>query len=241
MAVRSMATYRNHDGMNALSLIDRKKPTPSIPPSEKVFLGSNLITKWMTGVKYYGLQKTIEQAYTLGDIKFGECVGTDVNGNQYFENLDYPHGQHRWVEYADIHNYDAASVPPEWHGWMTHMQDAPGSDAREFITEKLKTKLEIDKGDHSIYDHHVGHTTYEMDTLLNHTMHRKRGFNIGGIKQKPEEEDKYHKHAGSAQNKGSTGRFESQKGMEYWDPADPDGAEALKKKPYVRTRSLDEN
>jgi|Transcript_89800 NADH:ubiquinone oxidoreductase subunit len=87
----------------------------------------------------------------LGDIKFGECVGTDVNGNQYFENLDYPHGQHRWVEYADIHNYDAASVPPEWHGWMTHMQDAPGSDAREFITEKLKTKLEIDKGDHSIY------------------------------------------------------------------------------------------
>jgi len=65
MAVRSMATYRNHDGMNALSLIDRKKPTPSVPPSEKVFLGSNLITKWMTGVKYYGLQKTIEQAYTV--------------------------------------------------------------------------------------------------------------------------------------------------------------------------------
>ena len=134
-----------------------------------------------------------------------------MNGNRYFENLDYPHGQHRWVEYADIHNYDAASVPPEWHGWMCHMQDAPGSDAREYITEKLKTKLEIDKGDHSVYDHHVGHTSYEMDTLLNHTMHRKRGYKIGGIKQMPEEDDKYHKHAGSAQNKGSTGRFEGQK------------------------------
>lgn len=34
-------------------------------------------------------------------------------------------GQHRWVEYADIHNFDASQIPPEWHGWMTHTFDEP--------------------------------------------------------------------------------------------------------------------
>eukprot|EP00622_Pseudochattonella_farcimen_P002054 FR736908.1.p1 GENE.FR736908.1~~FR736908.1.p1 ORF type:complete len:204 (+),score=41.28 FR736908.1:41-613(+) len=190
----------------------------------------------MEGIKLYGLQRTFVQSYTLGDIKFGELVGVDVNGNGYYENLDYPHGQHRWVEYADAHNYDASSIPPEWHGWTTHMQDAPGSDAREYIDEKLKTKLEIDKGDHSVYEHHVGHTEYKMQSLLNYTSHRKRGYKIGGIKQLPDEEDKYHVHAGHRLQKNKKGRFEQQKGMDFWDPSDPEGANT---KPP--NRSLDVN
>lgn len=36
----------------------------------------------------------------MGNIKFGECVGEDVNGNRYFENMDYPHGS-----FYDITNY----------------------------------------------------------------------------------------------------------------------------------------
>ena len=28
----------------------------------------------------------------MGNIKFGKCVGEDVNGNRYYENMDYPHG-----------------------------------------------------------------------------------------------------------------------------------------------------
>eukprot|EP00624_Nannochloropsis_granulata_P002420 evm.model.NODE_2213_length_7292_cov_34.032776.2 len=35
----------------------------------------------------------------MGEVKFGELKGQDVNGNKYFENLEYPFGQHRWVEY----------------------------------------------------------------------------------------------------------------------------------------------
>ncbi len=33
--------------------------------------------------------------------KFGDKVGTDTVGNEYFENTsgDYQFGQHRWVEY----------------------------------------------------------------------------------------------------------------------------------------------
>jgi hypothetical protein len=35
----------------------------------------------------------------MGEVKFGDLKGQDVNGNKYFENLEYPFGQHRWVEY----------------------------------------------------------------------------------------------------------------------------------------------
>lgn len=219
------ATYKGLDGMTNYSLINMpEKGTPSVPPEAKPFLGSNLILKWMEGIKFYGLQRTIVQAYTLGDIKFGTCVGEDVNGNRYFENMDYPHGQHRWVEYKDIHNLDASSIPPEWHGWMCHMMDTPGKDAREYIDKKLETKLEIGE-DMSGLDHHVGHTEYQMEGLTNWSSFRQRGYNIGGVHQLPGEEDKYHMHAGHAMNKKKKleGRFQDQKGMHLWDPSDPDG------------------
>ena len=58
-------------------------------------------------------------------------MGCDGAGNRYYENrVDYPFGQHRWVEPGDIHNFDSASIPPEWHGWMTSMNDAPPPLAR---------------------------------------------------------------------------------------------------------------
>ena len=38
-------------------------------------------------------------------------MGSDAAGNRYYENrVDYPFGQHRWVEPGDIHNFDATSV-----------------------------------------------------------------------------------------------------------------------------------
>ena len=37
--------------------------------------------------------------------------------------MSRPAGQHRWVEYADIHNYDAAMISPDWHGWIHYMHD----------------------------------------------------------------------------------------------------------------------
>lgn len=38
-------------------------------------------------------------------------------------SLVYAAGQHRWVEYADIHNYDSSSVTADWHPWLHHMSD----------------------------------------------------------------------------------------------------------------------
>lgn len=73
----------------------------------------------------------------IGDLKFGELKGTDGFGNKYYEasdtnssiwslltssrissltisqNLELPYGQHRWVEYKNIHDYDATMIQPE--------------------------------------------------------------------------------------------------------------------------------
>ena len=39
--------------------------TPSVDPSEKPFLGSNLVLQWMEGVKRYGWQRSVVQAFTV--------------------------------------------------------------------------------------------------------------------------------------------------------------------------------
>lgn len=40
-------------------------------------------------------------------------------------------GQHRWVEYADIQNYDSSSVTAAWHPWLHHMSDHTPSAAAQ--------------------------------------------------------------------------------------------------------------
>lgn len=232
----TLATYIGHDGMKNYSLVSPpKEGTPSVLDEDRPFLGSNLFIQWFEGIKRYGFQRTFNQAYTMGQIKFGECIGEDVNGNRYYENPDYSHGQHRWIEYKDIHNPDASTIPPEWHGWMCHMQDVPGESSPKFLAEKLGASHQVEGNpDDSGIDTHVGHTEYKMEEIMNWTSFRQRGYKIGGIKQLPEEADKYNVHAGHRLNKKSKGRFEGVKGTHLWDP-DSDAP-----KPQI-TRSLDEN
>lgn len=52
-----------------------------------------------------------------------KLVGTDYNGNMYFENRDLPYNETRWVVYQDKWNYNPTSIPPEWHGWINYMYD----------------------------------------------------------------------------------------------------------------------
>ena len=53
-------------------------------------------------------------------------MGTDKNGNRYYENRAEQYGRDRWVVYntgADLMDYDPATIPSEWHGWLHHMHD----------------------------------------------------------------------------------------------------------------------
>jgi NADH:ubiquinone oxidoreductase subunit len=232
------ATYYGNDGMKNYTLIEApSEGTPSVPASESPFLGSNLILQWMEGVKRYGWQRCFVQAYTMGILKFGTCVGEDSNGNRYYENLDYPHGQHRWVEYKDIHNYDASMIPPEWHGWHTHMHDAPGPSVASFLEEQLNASEYVtsDSADSSkVYHDHVGLNAsgYETETMMNKTSFRARGYKIGGLYQKPGDPDEFHVHAGHALNKKSDTRYKEVKGTNLWNPNDsePDLSSSISSK-----------
>ena len=109
---------------------------------------------------FFGGGGLLEHMYTNGDypFKFGKLMGTDAGGNRYYENLvDYPFGQHRWVEPGDAHNYDPTSIPPEWHGWMHHMSDVPGKCDEELEARKGEIRIGLNRSD-AIYDHGVGFT-----------------------------------------------------------------------------------
>ena len=131
-------------------------------------------------------------------------MGSDAAGNRYYENrVDYPFGQHRWVEPADIHNFDATHVPPEWHGWMTHMNDCPPSQEEEFF-DKLKTNIEPSAPSDAPYNHNIGYQNeiYNFNNMHNQSQVRSRGYAIGNpvVGLPPHVSDAYYTQPGSPYN-----------------------------------------
>jgi NADH:ubiquinone oxidoreductase subunit len=55
----------------------------------------------------------------------GELVGTDEQGNRYFQDKRVIDGRRRkrWVIYNG--EPEASRVPPEWHGWLHYTSDTP--------------------------------------------------------------------------------------------------------------------
>ena len=134
-------------------------------------------------------------------------MGCDAAGNRYYENrVDYPFGQHRWVEPGDIHNFDSSSVPPEWQGWMTSMNDAPPAAEGDYIEEKKKHIQPLCRSDANI-DHNVGHQEeiYNFHHLHNQSAVRSRGFGIGNpvVGLPPGAKDSYYTQPGSPYNDAS--------------------------------------
>ena len=63
----------------------------------------------------------------------GELVGTDAEGNRYYQDKRAIAGcrRKRWVIYNGVP--EASRVPPEWHGWLHHTTDSvpsPGGPPR---------------------------------------------------------------------------------------------------------------
>ena len=83
-----------------------------------------IVRHYAKALSKYGVQGTFIQLYNFGHVKFGDHVGTDEFGNQYFENgVDYPIGQNRWVLYKDVQNPEPSMVPADWHSWLHAMTD----------------------------------------------------------------------------------------------------------------------
>ncbi|PNW76647.1 hypothetical protein CHLRE_11g467767v5 [Chlamydomonas reinhardtii] len=53
----------------------------------------------------------------------GRLVGTDYNGNRYYENEEAAYGRRRWIVYKDKFDYNPTTIPPEWHGWLNYIND----------------------------------------------------------------------------------------------------------------------
>ena len=109
-------------------------------------------------------------------------MGCDAAGNRYYENrVDYPFGQHRWVEPGDIHNFDSASIPPEWHGWMVSMNDAPPSGEEDYINFRKESLIPLDSRSDAKFEDNVGHQEelYNFHNLHNQSTVRSRGYGIG--------------------------------------------------------------
>ena len=63
----------------------------------------------------------------LNTIFFGKLVGTDSQGNKYYENKK---GK-RWIIYSD--EIDASKIPVEWYSWI------------HFVPNKIEKKNQLDK------------------------------------------------------------------------------------------------
>jgi NADH:ubiquinone oxidoreductase subunit len=147
-----------------------------------------MVLKYVRAVQLHGWRHVLRQMYTVGEIKIGKHVGTDTSGNKYYENREYTFGTHRWVEYADIHNYDSSTVTPTWHGWLHHMSDTPPTEIAPPKRIGLTTAV-----DNCPYDTHVGPEALEPMLNQNLTGFRPRGYGVGNLYQKWGEPELFYK------------------------------------------------
>ena len=151
-------------------------------------------------------------------------MGCDEFGNRYYENrVDYPWGQHRWVEPRDINNFDATQIPPEWHGWMCHQNDCTPYTEEEYFNSKVIAKGEISLAPFKI---NVGHQEpyFNFHGMHNQSQIRSRGYGIGNpiVGLPPGAPDAYYTQPGSPYNPASIRKFPMQGSL------DADGGRAYK-------------
>lgn len=139
-------------------------------------------------------------------------MGCDPAGNRYYENkVDYPAGQHRWIEPSDIHNFDSSQIPPEWHGWMCSMHDQTPSQEDEHIAE-LMSHLRVAEISHAPYQSNVGHQEpyFNFHHMHNQSQIRSRGYGIGNqvVGLPPGAPDAFYTQPGSPYNDASIRKLE---------------------------------
>mmetsp|Transcript_1809 Transcript_1809/g.2117 ORF Transcript_1809/g.2117 Transcript_1809/m.2117 type:complete len:202 (-) Transcript_1809:534-1139(-) len=145
---------------------------------------------FVKALQMWGVKGTFRHLYMFKRIKIGRCVGVDALGNKYFENTDYPMGQHRWIEHKDFNGHalaEASTVHPLWHGWLHCMTDQVPQD------NKINTSLtgkQIASGDHTpVSDHY--NTEHLRQWRPNPTMKRERGYGVGSPVSEPGENGFY--------------------------------------------------
>jgi len=99
-----------------------------------VYLNANNFLKRFKEVeRAEGFGKAYNKVRMESVLRKGTLVGTDYNGNKYYEDRNAPYGRTRWVEYPTPGGiwvieqmYDGSMVSPGWHGWLHYTHDKTG-------------------------------------------------------------------------------------------------------------------
>ena len=143
-----------------------------------------------------------------------------------------PFGQHRWVEYAEIHNFDTTMIQPEWFRWIHHTCDETPDEERAMEASRHMTNDDTE----TKYKSHEYQPPQLPPAQMNKSQFRARGWGVGSINTKPEEPDQFWMQPGHPMHplaeKG--GRFKDGRIYDTWDPSEkvdmPD-LDILSKKP----------
>jgi len=102
------------------------------------------------GGGFHGFGVAYNKARMESVFRKGTLVGTDGNGNKYYENREATYGRTRWVEYPTPPGvwgielrYDASMVSPEWHGWLHYMHDKTGAQLQAEFEKPFKQEQKI--------------------------------------------------------------------------------------------------
>ena len=113
-------------------------------------------------------------------------------------------------EPGDIHNFDGSQVAPEWHGWLTHMNDCTPSTENEYIAYWMKN-LKVGEISHTPFQSNLGHQEpyFNFHHMHNQSQIRSRGYGIGNhvVGLPPGAPDAFYTQPGSPYNPASIRKF----------------------------------
>jgi len=125
------------------------------PPKQynpSVYTWTNWMKKWQEEQLKHGFWRTYNKARMETLFRKGVLVGTDGNGNKYYEDKTAPTYRSRWVEYptppgvwAIEQRYDATMVSPEWHGWLHYVHDKTGTQLQAEFGKPFKQASPINQ------------------------------------------------------------------------------------------------
>ena len=127
-------------------------------------------------LKEWGPIETMKKVFRYDEVKLGVLKGEDYLGNKYYEETSCQHGRHRWVEYNPKYgwNWDPTRIPPEWHGWLTHMTDSTVSNPSTKRGMQNNWASNVPNA-----SEHEGTITTRVD--INPSIVRTRGYGVGSV------------------------------------------------------------
>eukprot|EP00941_MAST-03F_sp_MAST-3F-sp1_P005474 g5474.t1 len=168
--------------------------------------GSN----FLKAIMLWGPSLTFKKFMSMKDLKFGNKIGEDSQGNSYYENLDYQYGRHRWVEYKDYpwsSEIQATNVDADWFGWLHYTTDQPGNDFR------LQKGGAINQGSDVPYDTNLGGVIEPFERNMTGTKYRAYGDGVS-----PEEDHYWKQPSNPTYKKGNSGPVFHRERVEEWVP-----------------------